>query len=76
MPLQDADIILLKRFLGYFSGMFWIVVFLELPVVAELKLFCSFLQVFFKDLDVFLLSQDFWFPVLLEEKHPLNMMHA
>ena len=28
-----------KRFWGYFSGMFWFVVFLELPVVADLTLF-------------------------------------
>ena len=38
MPLQDADVILPERFLDYFSGMFWIVVFLELPVVAGLEL--------------------------------------
>ena len=39
--------------------MLWIVVFLELPVVAELELLCRFLQVFIEDLDVFLLSQEF-----------------
>ena len=61
LPLQDADI-LPERFLEYFSGMFWIVVFLELPVVAELELLCRFLQVFIEDLDVFLLSQEFLDP--------------
>ena len=76
MPLQDAGIILLERFLDYLSGMFWIFIFLELPVVAELELLCRFLQVFIEDLDVFLLSQEFLHPAGLpvpwEEKHPLS----
>ena len=61
-PLQDADIILLERLVDYFSGMFWIAVFLELPVVAELELFCRFIQVVIEDWDVFLLSQEFLDP--------------
>ena len=59
MPLQDADTIFLERFFDYFSGTFWIVVLLELPIVAELENLCRFLQVFMKDLDVLLLSHDF-----------------
>ena len=78
MPLQDADIIL-ERFLDYFSGMFWIVVFLELPVVAELELLCRFLQVFIQDLDAFLIFKSSWIvmrpPVPREEKHALNVMY-
>ena len=62
MPLQDADIILLERFLDYFSGMFRIVVLLELPIVVELEFFCRFLRVFIKDLDIFPLSRDFLEP--------------
>ena len=61
MPLQHADIILLKRFLT-FSGMFWIAVLLELPMIAELELLCRFLQVCIKDLDVILLSHVFLNP--------------
>ena len=65
----DADVILPERFLDCFIGMFWIVIFLERPVVAELELLCRFLQVLIKDLDVFLLSQDFlyadWVPCIL-----------
>ena len=48
--------------MDYFSGMFWIVALLELPIVAELELLCRFLQVFIKDLDVILLSHDFLDP--------------
>ena len=62
LPLQDADIILLERFFDNFSGMFWMVVFLELPVVTEVELLYRFLQVFIEDLDVFLLSQEFFDP--------------
>ena len=58
MPLQDADINLLERFLNYFSGMFWIFVLLELPIVAELEFLCRFLQVSISDLDVILLSHE------------------
>ena len=59
MTLQNADIILLERFEDYFSGTFWIVVLLELPIVAKLELLCRFLQGFVKDLDAILLSHDF-----------------
>ena len=57
--------------------MFWIVVFLELPVVAELELLCRFRQAFFKDLDVILLSHDFLDPdgvpcALEKEASPYN----
>ena len=62
MPLQHADNILFERFLDYLNGMFWIVVLLELPIVAELELLCRLLQVFFKDEDVVLLSQNFLDP--------------
>ena len=62
MPLQGTDINLLERFLDYFSGMFWIVVLLELPTAAELEFLCRFLQFFIKDLDVILLSHDFLDP--------------
>ena len=62
MPLQDADTILSERFFDYFSGMFLIVVFLELPVVAELELLCRFLHVFIEDLDAFPISQEFLDP--------------
>ena len=61
MPLQDA-IILLERFLDYISGMIWIVVMLEIPIVAMLELLCRFLDVFIKNLDVILLSRDFLDP--------------
>ena len=62
MPLQDAAIILLERFLDYFSGMIWIVVMQELPIVAQLELLCRFLHVFMKNLNVILLSHDFLDP--------------
>ena len=62
MTLQDADTILLEPFLNYFSSMFWIVVMLELPVVAKLEILCRFLQVFIKDLDEFIPSHDFLNP--------------
>ena len=62
MVLQDDDIILLKRFLDYFSSTFWIVVLLELPTVAELELLCRFRKVFIKNLDIILLSHDFLDP--------------
>ena len=62
MLLQDADIILLESFLDYFSGMVWVVVMLELPMVAMLELLCRFLHVFIKNLDVILLSHDFLDP--------------
>ena len=50
MPLQDAGIILLERFLDCFSGMVWIVVMLELPIVAMLEILCRFPDVFIKNL--------------------------
>ena len=62
MRLQDTDIILLERFLAYFSSMVWIVVMLELPIVAQLELLCRFLHVVIKNLDVILLSHDFLDP--------------
>ena len=62
MPVQDADITLLERFLDYLSSMFWIVVMLELPIVAKLELLCRFLDVLIKNLDVTLLSHDFLDP--------------
>ena len=62
MSLQDADIILFEIFLDYFSGMFWIVVLLGLPIVAEQELLRRFIQVFIRDLDVILLSDDFFNP--------------
>ena len=67
-------------FLDYFSGMFWIVVFLELPVAAELELLRGFLQAFIEDLDLLLLSQEFLdldrAPCALGGKAPPNMTHA
>ena len=62
MPLQNADIFIAERFLDYFSGTFWIVVFLELPVAAELEPLCRFFQVFIENLDVFIISQQFLDP--------------
>ena len=46
MRLQDADIILLERFLVYFGGTVWIVAMLELPIAAQLELLCRFIHVF------------------------------
>ena len=62
MPLHDTDIIFLERFLDHFSGMFWIVVLLELPIVAELEFLCRYLQVFIENLDVILRPHDFLDP--------------
>ena len=62
VPLQDPDIILLERFLDYFSGMVWIAAMLELLIVAMLELLCRFLHVFIKNLDVILLSHEFLDP--------------
>ena len=63
MPHQEANIILLEQFSDYFSGVFWKVVLLELPLVVELELLCGFLQVFIKDLYVkHSLSQAFLYP--------------
>ena len=80
MALQDANIILIERFLDYCSGMFWIVVMLELPIVAKLELLWSFLHVFIKDLDIFLLSHDSWihtgFSKPRKVKHSLIRMYA
>ena len=39
MLLHDADIILLERFLDYFSVMFWIVVLLELHMHVHVHVF-------------------------------------
>ena len=75
MPLQDADIILLERFLDYYSGLICIVVLLELPIVDELELLHRLHNIFLKDLDVILLLKFFWiltgFPcALLREAAP------
>ena len=60
--------------------MFWIVVFLELPVAAELELLRGFLQAFIEDLDLLLLSQEFLdldgASCALGGEVPPNMTHA
>ena len=62
MSFQDADIILLERFLDYFSGMALIVVMLELPIIAKLELLRGFIHAYIMNLDVILLSHDFLDP--------------
>ena len=42
--------------------MLWAVGLLDIPVAAELELFCRFLKVFIRDKDEFLLSYDFLDP--------------
>ena len=80
MPPQDADIILIERFLNYFSGMFGIADMLKLPIVAKLEVFCRFIHVFIQDLDVILLSRYSLDPdgviCARKEKQSLNRMYA